>query len=101
MGHRVSVLHLPGSLLPAEPAIHAERLLSLALLEPSSGNQRSGQEEALQERFRALERLPPEERMAEFARLQVAPASSRRRVRSTPPTSISALRACPRPAYAR
>lgn len=55
-------------------ARHAERLQSLALLEPAwAGNDRSPPEEALQERFRALEDLPAEEQMAEFTRLQLAP----------------------------
>jgi pimeloyl-ACP methyl ester carboxylesterase len=53
---------------------HGERLLSVALLEPAwAGNERSPQEEALQEQFRALERLPVDQRMAEFTRLQLAP----------------------------
>jgi pimeloyl-ACP methyl ester carboxylesterase len=53
---------------------HGERLLSLALLEPAwAGNDRSPPEEALQERFRAVEHLPADEQMAEFTRLQLAP----------------------------
>jgi pimeloyl-ACP methyl ester carboxylesterase len=52
---------------------HGGRLRSLALLEPAwAGNERSSKEEALHRRFRALERLPPEEQMAEFTRLQLA-----------------------------
>jgi pimeloyl-ACP methyl ester carboxylesterase len=53
---------------------HGDRLLSLALFEPAwAGNERSPKEEALHERFVALERLPPEEQMSEFTRLQLAP----------------------------
>jgi len=53
---------------------HGRRLLSLALLEPAwAGNERSPREEALMRRFRALAPLPPDEFMAEFARLQLAP----------------------------
>jgi pimeloyl-ACP methyl ester carboxylesterase len=55
-------------------ARHGERLLSLALLEPAwAGNERTAPEEALAERFRALVRLPPDEFMAGFTRLQLAP----------------------------
>jgi pimeloyl-ACP methyl ester carboxylesterase len=55
-------------------ASHGERLLSLALLEPAwAGNERTPEEEALMERFRALEPLPPDEFMAGFLRLQLAP----------------------------
>jgi pimeloyl-ACP methyl ester carboxylesterase len=54
-------------------ARHGERLLSLALLEPAwAGNVRTPEEEALMERFRALEGLPPDEFMAGFVRLQLA-----------------------------
>jgi pimeloyl-ACP methyl ester carboxylesterase len=54
---------------------HADRLLSLALLEPAwaAGRDRTPEEEALLHRFRALESLPPDEFMATFARLQLAP----------------------------
>jgi pimeloyl-ACP methyl ester carboxylesterase len=53
---------------------HGERLLSLALLEPAwAGNQRTPREEALYERFRALDQLPADQQMAEFTRLQLAP----------------------------
>ena len=56
-------------------AVHRERLLSLGLLEPAwAGNKRTPEEDALTERFRALERLPPDEFMAGFVRLQLAPA---------------------------
>jgi pimeloyl-ACP methyl ester carboxylesterase len=55
-------------------ALHSDRLLSLALLEPAwAGNQRTPAEEALWQRFRELEPLPPEEFMAGFTRLQLAP----------------------------
>ena len=48
--------------------------MSLALLEPAwAGNERTPAEEALMQRFRALEALPPDEFMAGFARLQLAP----------------------------
>lgn len=63
-----------GAAALAFAARHGERLLSLALLEPAwAGNERSPPEQALHERFRTLERLPPEEQMAEFTRLQLAP----------------------------
>jgi pimeloyl-ACP methyl ester carboxylesterase len=55
-------------------ATHGERLLSLALLEPAwAGNQRTPTEDALMQRFRALEPLPPDQFMAGFVRLQLAP----------------------------
>ena len=55
-------------------ALHGERLLSLALLEPAwAGNERTQPEEELVQRFRALDSLPPAQFMAEFARLQLAP----------------------------
>jgi pimeloyl-ACP methyl ester carboxylesterase len=55
-------------------AVHGERLLSLALLEPAwAGNDRTPEEEALMWRFRALGSLPPDRFMAEFVRLQLAP----------------------------
>jgi pimeloyl-ACP methyl ester carboxylesterase len=55
-------------------ALHGERLLSLALLEPAwAGNERTPEEEALMQRFRALEPLPPDQFMAGFQRLQLAP----------------------------
>lgn len=51
-----------------------ERLLSLALLEPAwAGNERTAEEDALMERFRALQSLPPDQFMAGFVRLQLAP----------------------------
>jgi pimeloyl-ACP methyl ester carboxylesterase len=55
-------------------AQHGERLLSLALLEPAwAGNDRTEAEDALWLRFRALEQLPPDELMAAFVGLQLAP----------------------------
>jgi pimeloyl-ACP methyl ester carboxylesterase len=55
-------------------ADHGERLMSLALLEPAwAGNDRTEEEEALWLRFRALEQLPPDQFMAGFVRLQLAP----------------------------
>jgi pimeloyl-ACP methyl ester carboxylesterase len=60
-------------------AVHGERLLSLALLAPAwAGNDRTPEEEALAERFRALEPLPLEQVIAGFVRLQLAPVWSRR-----------------------
>jgi pimeloyl-ACP methyl ester carboxylesterase len=54
-------------------AVHGERLLSLALLEPAwAGNKRTPEEEALQHQFRALEPLPSEQFMQGFLRLQLA-----------------------------
>jgi pimeloyl-ACP methyl ester carboxylesterase len=53
--------------------VHGERLLSLALLEPAwAGNERTREEEALMEQFRALEPRPDDEFMAGFVRLQLA-----------------------------
>ena len=55
-------------------AAHGDRLHSLALLEPAwAGNDRTPDEEALMERFRALESLPADQFMAGFVRLQLAP----------------------------
>jgi pimeloyl-ACP methyl ester carboxylesterase len=55
-------------------AVHGERLLSLALLEPAwAGNDRTDEEEALMQRFRELEPLPPDRFIAGFLRLQLAP----------------------------
>ena len=63
-----------GSSSLAFAARHGERLVSLALLEPAwAGNERTAPEEALAERFRALVPLPPDEFMAGFTRLQLAP----------------------------
>ena len=55
-------------------ATYPERLLSLALLEPAwAGNERTPREQALYERFLALDGLSPEDQLLEFARLQLAP----------------------------
>jgi pimeloyl-ACP methyl ester carboxylesterase len=55
-------------------ALHGDRLLSLALLEPAwAGNERTPAEQALWQRFRELEGLPPDQFMAGFTRLQLAP----------------------------
>jgi pimeloyl-ACP methyl ester carboxylesterase len=63
-----------GAAALAFAAAHGERLLSVALLEPAwAGNDRTPEEDALAERFRALDQLPEEQRMAEFTRLQLAP----------------------------
>ena len=54
-------------------AVHGERLLSLALLEPAwAGNERTEAEETVMQGFRALEELPPDQFMAGFMRLQLA-----------------------------
>lgn len=59
-------------------ARHGERLLSLALLEPAwAGNERTPEEDALMQHFRALESLPPDQFMAGFVRLQLAPGVDR------------------------
>jgi pimeloyl-ACP methyl ester carboxylesterase len=55
-------------------AAHRDRLLSLALLEPAwAGNERTEVEEAVMQKFRALEPLPTDQFMAGFLRLQLAP----------------------------
>jgi pimeloyl-ACP methyl ester carboxylesterase len=55
-------------------AEHGDRLRSLALLEPAwAGNERTEEEEALWLRFRALEQLEPDQFIAGFVRLQLAP----------------------------
>jgi pimeloyl-ACP methyl ester carboxylesterase len=55
-------------------ARHGGRLRSLALLEPAwAGNDRAAEEEATWQRFRDLRTLPPDEFMANFMRLQLAP----------------------------
>jgi pimeloyl-ACP methyl ester carboxylesterase len=55
-------------------AANGERLLSLGLLEPAwAGNDRTPAEEALMDRFRALEPLPPALFMEQFLRLQLGP----------------------------
>lgn len=55
-------------------AVSGDRLLSLSLLEPAwAGNDRTEEEEALMEDLRALDSLPPDQFMAGFTRLQLAP----------------------------
>ena len=55
-------------------AEHSDRLLSLSLLEPAwAGNDRTTEEDALWRRFQALKASPPDEFMAGFVRLQLAP----------------------------
>jgi pimeloyl-ACP methyl ester carboxylesterase len=55
-------------------ASHGERLLSLALLEPAwAGNDRTPEEEAHMQQFRALRPLAADQFMARFVRLQLAP----------------------------
>ena len=55
-------------------ALHGDRLLSLALLEAAwAGNDRTAEEDALVPQFRALAPLPPDQFMAGFQRLQLAP----------------------------
>jgi pimeloyl-ACP methyl ester carboxylesterase len=74
-------------------ALHGERLLSLALLEPAwAGNERTPTEEALIERFRALQSLPPDQFMAGFIRLQLAPGVEPPPPREEPPPSWMAKR---------
>jgi pimeloyl-ACP methyl ester carboxylesterase len=69
-------------------ALHGERLLSLALLEPAwAENERTPTEEALIERFRALQSLPPDQFMAGFIRLQLAPGVEPPPPREEPPPS--------------
>ena len=55
-------------------AHHAERLLSLALLEPAwaAGDDRTPEEDELLQRLLALKPLPPDEFMSAFIRLQLA-----------------------------
>jgi pimeloyl-ACP methyl ester carboxylesterase len=63
-----------GAFSLAFAARHGDRLLSLALLEPAwAGNERTPQEDALMQRFRSLRELPPDQFMAGFVRLQLAP----------------------------
>jgi pimeloyl-ACP methyl ester carboxylesterase len=55
-------------------SVHSDRLLSLALLEPAwAGHDRTPQEERVTQSLRALEPLPPDQFMAGFQRLQLAP----------------------------
>lgn len=77
--HRFQRFHLVGysgggASSLAFAALHGERLLSLALLEPAwAGNERTPAEDALMQQFRALGSLPPDQFMAGFLRLQLAP----------------------------
>ena len=74
-------------------AEHGERLLSLALLEPAwAGNDRTVEEDALMHRFRALSPLPPDEFMAGFMRLQLAPGVEPRPPPEGPPPPWMAKR---------
>ena len=55
-------------------ALHGERLLSLALLEPAwAGNDTTPAEAELMRKFEAHGPLPPDRFMAEFVRFQLAP----------------------------
>jgi pimeloyl-ACP methyl ester carboxylesterase len=78
-GHGFDRFHLVGysgggASSLAFAALYGERLLSLALLEPAwAGNERTPIEEALMQRFRALEPLPDDQFMAGFVQLQLAP----------------------------
>ena len=77
--HEFSRFHLVGysgggASSVAFAARYGERLLSLALLEPAwAGNERTPPEDALMRRLRELERLPSEQFMAGFVRMQLAP----------------------------
>jgi pimeloyl-ACP methyl ester carboxylesterase len=74
-------------------ATHGERLLSLALLEPAwAGNDRTAPEEILMERLRALQALPPDQMMAGFVRLQLAPGVEPPPPREGPPPPWMAKR---------
>jgi pimeloyl-ACP methyl ester carboxylesterase len=64
-----------GAISAALAALHPDRLLSLTLMEPAwVGNEgRSAEEDAVAAQFDQLRRLPPEEMMSRFVRLQLAP----------------------------
>ena len=63
-----------GAVALAFTSVHSDRLLSLALLEPAwAGTGRTPQEERVTQSLRALEPLPPDQFMAGFQRLQLAP----------------------------
>ena len=63
-----------GAAALAFTSAHRDRLLSLALLEPAwAGGDRTPQEERVTQSLRALEPLPPDQFMAGFQRLQLAP----------------------------
>jgi pimeloyl-ACP methyl ester carboxylesterase len=78
-GHGFDRFHLVGysgggASSLAFAAVHGERLLSMALLEPAFvGTDLTPEEEALADRFRALALLPPDQLMAGFVQLQLAP----------------------------
>jgi pimeloyl-ACP methyl ester carboxylesterase len=78
-GHGFDRFHLVGysgggASSLAFAAVHGERLLSLALLEPAwAGNERTPAEQTVWQRFHALDPLPPDQFMAGFMRLQLAP----------------------------
>jgi len=77
--HRFDRFHLVGysgggASSLAFAARHGARLRSLALLEPAwAGSERTDEEDSLWRRFQALDPLPPDEFMARFLRLQLAP----------------------------
>lgn len=77
-GHGFQRFHLVGysgggASSLAFAAVHGDRLLSLALLEPAwAGNVRTPAEQALWQRFRELESLPPDQLVATFVRPQLA-----------------------------
>ena len=66
-----------GAAALAFTSVHSDRLLSLALLEPAwAGADRTPQEERVTQSLCALEPLPPDQFMAGFQRLQLAPGST-------------------------
>jgi pimeloyl-ACP methyl ester carboxylesterase len=77
--HDFDLFHLVGYSAGGASALafaaqHGNRLRSLALLEPAwAGKDRTPEEDALMERLRALDSLHPDEFMAGFVRLQLAP----------------------------
>ena len=74
-------------------AVHGERLLSLALLEPAwAGSERTPAEQAVWQRFRALEPLPSDQFMSGFVRLQLAPGVEPPPVPEGPPPPWMAKR---------
>lgn len=97
-GHGFGRFHLVGysgggASALAFAAEHGDRLLSLALIEPAwAGNERSPKEEVLHAHFRTLEQLPPEQQMAEFTRLQLAPGVEPPPPREGPPPPWMAKR---------
>jgi pimeloyl-ACP methyl ester carboxylesterase len=63
-----------GACSVAFAAANRERLASLVLLEPAwAGNERTAEEDGLQEHMREARTRPPAEFMAAFVRLQLAP----------------------------